>query len=162
MRPLFFVIAFIFFSIFSKSQTLIATTGNTVFNTVISIDYSVGEVVTTTLQSSSSSLVSTQGFLQPYITAIAPAIKPFNIPNAFSPNGDNINDTWTIDGIELYNNCRVYIYNRYGQEVYKSAGTYIPWKGLTNGKPVATGVYYYIIEPEAGKKSYAGWLLLLR
>ena len=52
------------------------------------------------------------------------------IPNAFSPNGDGINDYWQIYLIELYPNAVIEIFNRWGKVVYKSKNGYDPpWDG---------------------------------
>jgi gliding motility-associated-like protein len=66
-------------------------------------------------------------------------ILPITIPNTFTPNGDNINDTWIIKSIEAYAHCSVDIFNRYGVKFYSSIGYPIPWDGRYNGKPVPTG-----------------------
>src|SRR5207342_2814945 len=68
------------------------------------------------------------------------------IPNAFSPNNDGINDTWFIEPLYLFPECKVEVYNRYGEVVYKSNGYDNPWDGRKNGHPLPTGVYYYIID----------------
>lgn len=71
------------------------------------------------------------------------------IPNSFSPNGDLINDTWVINGIEEYPNAKIQIFTRWGQEVFLSIGYNVAkaWNGTSkNGKPLAEGVYYYVIE----------------
>ncbi|WP_373417344.1 T9SS type B sorting domain-containing protein [Mucilaginibacter phenanthrenivorans] len=46
--------------------------------------------------------------------------------NTFTPNGDGINDTWTIENLNSYTNNTVGIYNRYGEKVYSSVGCGIP------------------------------------
>jgi gliding motility-associated-like protein len=71
---------------------------------------------------------------------------PVVIPNAFTPNGDGINDTWYIEGIYSYPNSSVLIYNRWGQKVYEKQNGYEPWKGVNmNNKSLTIGTYYYII-----------------
>src|SRR4051812_9032787 len=107
MRQLLLIIFILLCYSNLKSQALIGTSGNNITNSNITIEYAIGEVSTTTLQSGSSYFALTQGLLQPYITMAAPVIKPFQIPNVFSPNGDNINDVWDITGIQVYANCRV-------------------------------------------------------
>jgi gliding motility-associated-like protein len=73
-------------------------------------------------------------------------LKPLLIPNAFSPNGDGINDTWQIPYLVDYPGHVVEVYNRYGQVVYRVVGYSKPWDGTINGKPLPVGVYYYIID----------------
>lgn len=86
---------------------------------------------------------------------------PLVIPNAFSPNGDNINDVWRIGNIEFYPNSKVFVYNRYGQQVFFSEGYGNPWDGKSKDKPLAPSTYYYIIDIGDGKRTI-GWILLLR
>lgn len=93
-------------------------------------------------------------------------VKQLKIPNAFSPNGDGINDKWIITGLETFPDNKVEVFNRYGQVIfsvtgYDNAGKV--WDGTLNGKPMPVGTYYYIINPNraiATKKS--GWIAILR
>jgi gliding motility-associated-like protein len=71
---------------------------------------------------------------------------PIIIFNAITPNGDLNNDTWTIRGIERFENCEVNIYDRWGQNVFRSIGYATPWDGTNKGKFLPTGAYYYVIE----------------
>jgi len=83
------------------------------------------------------------------------------IPNAFSPNGDGINDRWEVDGLKARPNATTEIFNRYGQLVFKGIG-FSPWDGTWKGQLMPFGTYYYIIKPAPGEKTYAGWVTLLR
>lgn len=83
-------------------------------------------------------------------------------PNAFSPNGDGVNDNWVINNLDRYQNCRVYIFNRDGQEIFKSIGYSRPWNGTWNGKPLPVATYYYIIELGNDRKRLSGWVQLLK
>lgn len=85
------------------------------------------------------------------------------VPNAFSPNGDGINDKWIITNIEGYPNCTVRIFNRYGQMIFSSVGYNTPWDGNEGGKPMPVGTYYYIIDTKTPQfPGKAGFLELLR
>lgn len=66
-------------------------------------------------------------------------------PNGVSPNGDGANDEWFIDNIEMFPECMVEIYNRWGELVFSSPGYKKRWDGTYNGKPLPVGTYYYII-----------------
>ena len=85
------------------------------------------------------------------------------IPNTFTPNGDGANETWVIKNLENYPNCKIQVFNRYGQIVYE-ANSYTPpgWNGTYNGKSLPFGTYYYIIEPGSGRKPMTGYVTILK
>jgi gliding motility-associated-like protein len=71
---------------------------------------------------------------------------PITIYNSFTPNGDGINDTWVIPGIQRFENVEINVYDRWGQNVFRSIGYAQPWDGTNKGKYLPTGAYYYHIE----------------
>jgi len=85
------------------------------------------------------------------------------IPNFFSPNGDNINDTWKIDQLFLFENSEISIFGRFGREIFSSVGYSIPWDGKNkNGTDVPEGVYFYVIDLNNGLGKIKGSVSLLR
>ena len=84
------------------------------------------------------------------------------VPNAFSPNGDGINDTWRIKYLESYPGATIDVYNRYGQNVFRSVGYDVDWDGTVNGKPLPIGTYYYIINPKNGRQIITGSVTLIK
>ncbi len=86
------------------------------------------------------------------------------IPNGFTPNGDGWNETWQIDLIELFPECVVEIYNRWGEQLFRSVGYKQPWDGRYNGGPVPVGTYYYVIELNSPEfpEPYTGPLTVIR
>jgi len=85
------------------------------------------------------------------------------IPNAFTPNGDGVNDLWTIQKLSDFPKCLVSIYTRYGNLVYQSSGYAKPWDGTSNGSQVPTGTYYYVINPnQSGFGLLSGYVAVLR
>jgi gliding motility-associated-like protein len=85
------------------------------------------------------------------------------IPNAFSPNGDGINDSWIIEPLDLFDESVTQVYNRYGQVVHKSSGYSKPWDGMSNGKPVPAGSYYYVIDLRTNSEPpLTGWVMIVR
>jgi gliding motility-associated-like protein len=86
-----------------------------------------------------------------------------DIPNTLTPNGDNYNDTWVIENIDLYSNAVVKIFNKWGNEIYSSNQAYIPWDGTFNGNPLPSEVYYYIIElNNSENNNYTGTITIIR
>lgn len=85
----------------------------------------------------------------------------FNIPNAISPNGDGINDTWRIAGLENYPGTEVSLYDRRGAVIYKEIIRNKPfqWDGRYESHPISTGNYWYTIKVSDGR-IYNGWLLI--
>jgi len=74
-------------------------------------------------------------------------------PNVFTPNGDGINDFYTIDGITdpCFDFIDLKIYNRWGTEVYKSEDPYFKWDGKNrNGTDLKTGTYFVLISGSIG------------
>lgn len=74
---------------------------------------------------------------------ILPCLK---IPNAFTPNGDGINETWIIENIDLYPDAQIFVYTRWGEQIYYGTPKSDPWNGTYNGKKMPTGAYLYIVE----------------
>lgn len=85
----------------------------------------------------------------------------FNIPNAFTPNGDGYNDKWKIAGLENYPGTEVNVYDRRGLPVFKEVVSKKPleWDGKLNGSQVPTGNYWYTIKVSDGRV-YTGWLMI--
>jgi gliding motility-associated-like protein len=77
------------------------------------------------------------------------------IPNAFTPNEDGINDTWIIENIELFPSAYIYVYNRWGQELWVGRPGE-NWNGTYKDKLVPTGPYLYVINLYNGTKPYVG------
>ena len=88
-----------------------------------------------------------------------------NVNTAFSPNGDNINDVWIIDGIEDYNENIVYIYNRWGdliQEIENYDNVNNVWDGaIRESNNKLPGTYFYIIENN-NKRITSGWVQVVK
>lgn len=77
------------------------------------------------------------------VTVVPYCIK---VKNAFSPNGDGINDEWQIyDQYDCLKNVSVSVFNRYGSKVFESQDYRNKWDGRYNGKPVPDGTYYAVI-----------------
>ena len=89
-------------------------------------------------------------------------LKSPRIPNTFTPNNDGINDVWVIEYLNTYPNNRVQVFTRTGQLVFESHGYPKPWDGTFKGKPLPFDTYYYIIEPNNGRKPLTGYVTILK
>lgn len=84
--------------------------------------------------------------------------------NAFSPNGDLINETWVIENIENFPMNSVSIFNRWGNKVwatnnYNNSSNF--WDGKhSNGSTLTSGTYFYVIDIDNGKAIKKGWIEL--
>jgi gliding motility-associated-like protein len=85
------------------------------------------------------------------------------IHDAFSPNGDLINDVWNIGNVSFYPEMQITIYNRWGQAVWKSGSGYpVPWDGKSNGSELPLDSYHYIIDLHNGTKPIIGFVTIVR
>ncbi|MDE6553445.1 MAG: gliding motility-associated C-terminal domain-containing protein [Muribaculaceae bacterium] len=75
------------------------------------------------------------------------------IPNAFSPNGDGVNDEWKVAYRSLLN-FQCYIFDRQGHQVAHLTSPDQGWDGKVGGKTVESGVFFYVVEATGtdGKK----------
>ena len=70
----------------------------------------------------------------------------FYIPNAFTPNGDGLNDVFgAIPRIDYVNQYRISIFNRWGQLLFESTDLNLGWDGTYQGKACQAGAYVYRI-----------------
>ena len=76
------------------------------------------------------------------------------VPNAFSPNHDQINDVFKVKSYQNIVEFHAYIFNRWGQKLYEWTNIDGGWDGTYRGKLVSAGVYFYVIRATGsdGKK----------
>jgi gliding motility-associated-like protein len=96
------------------------------------------------------------------ISGVLTIISSITIPNAFTPNGDGINDLWDIQALSAYPQCIVSIFNRYGNLVFQSRGYPKPWDGTYKNTALPTGTYYYMINLQDGSEPLAGPVTIIR
>lgn len=68
------------------------------------------------------------------------------VPNAFTPNGDGLNDVFRILPIEGYTLSRLSIYNRWGKKIFNTTDPNIGWDGNINQKLQEPGTYIYYLD----------------
>lgn len=74
-------------------------------------------------------------------------------PNVFSPNGDNINDTFSFINVKNVAQFECTIFNRWGNIMHTMSTLSDEWNGKTDGQNASDGVYFYTFEAKstAGK-----------
>ena len=79
----------------------------------------------------------------------------------FSPNGDGINETFTIIGLERYPDNRLRVFNRWGEQVHYSIGYQNDWDGTWQGEGLPDGTYFYVFVSGRGKR-HSGYVQINR
>ena len=127
-----------------------------------SFSYTVGECVVVT--ASNTNNILTQGFQQPTNDSIILSDSSLiSFYTGITPNGDNHNETWIIDGIDSLNNI-VSIFNRWGDLVWKGTdydNVNVVWVGENNkGEKLPPATYFFIINVK--NETHKGWVELTR
>jgi gliding motility-associated-like protein len=78
------------------------------------------------------------------------------IPNVFTPNGDNVNDTYSIENLRYYGH-ELRIYSRWGTLVHESSDASREWRASEQ----PDGTYYYVLTLQDGRE-LAGHITVLR
>lgn len=144
------------------TQTIINSTGNTLYNNNVNIEYSIGEISITTISDNTYQI--TQGLLQPIFH-----FKDCNllnlIPTAFTPNGDNLNDCFGVKKWPATTSYELSVYNRFGQRLFKTDNIVECWNGNFNGIQQPMGTYVYSIKANTaacGQITNKGTIVLIR
>jgi gliding motility-associated-like protein len=88
-----------------------------------------------------------------------------SVPNAFSPNGDGLNDYFRILAAGFTKINAFKIFDRWGKMVYSSTNFKIGWDGFTNGRRCEVGTYFWFLEAvdlEGKTKSLKGDVTLVQ
>jgi len=91
----------------------------------------------------------------------------FYAPNAFTPDGDEFNQTWKpeILGIDIYD-FDLFIFNRWGEVIWENHDPSVGWDGTYQGKPVQDGMYVWRARVSADynddKQEFSGSINLIR
>ena len=87
------------------------------------------------------------------------------IPEAFTPNGDGLNDVFRVFNMRYQKLVDFRIFNRWGREVFHTIDPKTGWDGTYNGTPQDMGTYYYqiiVARPDGEQKTYNGNVTLIR
>ncbi len=85
------------------------------------------------------------------------------VNDVLTPNGDGINDTWMIVNIERFQNAKLNVYNRWGNEVFSAVNYNNDWNGTSSsgGDALPTGSYFYQIDQNGnGTVILSGWIYI--
>lgn len=90
-----------------------------------------------------------------------------NLNYAITPNGDGKNDLLVFDNLDVFDNNKLIIYNRWGALIYKKENYANTWDGtatqsiiLSKGSKLPTGTYFYILQLNNNSKSIKGWIYI--
>jgi len=75
------------------------------------------------------------------------------LPNAFTPNGDGLNDVFRVTNDVLYPVFELAIFNRWGEVIYRSDDIRSGWDGTFRGKDQESGVYVWLIRFRKGSET---------
>ena len=90
---------------------------------------------------------------------VEPGLNELNIPNAFSPNGDGINDVFVIRGI--YDHSTLIIFDRLGKTVYQSDDYQNDWNGTgPDGGLLKSDTYWYVLRMPGIVNDFKGFVYL--
>jgi len=93
-------------------------------------------------------------------------VKPqdIEVPNVFTPNGDNTNDLLVFGNLEYFPNTRLEVYDRWGVLVYENSSYLNDWNGKRKGNAgdCTDGTYYYILSGPNLKEPITGFVSLIR
>lgn len=79
-----------------------------------------------------------------------------------SPNGDDRNDVWRINGLQLIPNHELTIFDRWGLEVMHTEHYNNDWDGTWKGKRLPDGTYFYLFRDKDKQKNYSGYIQIIR
>ena len=91
---------------------------------------------------------------------VEPTVGCLFIADAVTPNGDGYNDEWIVGGLEYFPNAVVTVFNRYGQEMFRSVGYRQRWDGRFNNNALPVADYYYVIDFVDGTDPITGTVTL--
>jgi len=93
-------------------------------------------------------------------------MNPVGLPSAFSPNGDNHNDLWKLDGSKGILIHSLIVFNRWGEKVFEANQPNFAWDGTYRGQAAPAGVYSYFIDyeyiPQNIRKEYKGSVTIVK
>ena len=96
------------------------------------------------------------------ITRTRPDFTALSITSAFSPTGDDANDTWGVPDLRVFQRVRIGVYDKVGTRLFYTENPDIRWDGTYRGKDMPVGSYFWIIEVIETGEMRRGMLNLIR
>ena len=118
--------------------------------------------------------LSVQNLLNPcqdtiYSSATTIGLSEVIIPNAFSPDGDGVNDVWEIQGLNGRGGYVLRVFNRWEIKVYETTDYRNDWQGTSNvssfigtDNSLPEGTYFYVLEWQDGRAPLSGFIYIKR
>ena len=142
-----------------KNATVIATGTKTILYSIDGINY---KPENTFKNLPNGVIIFYVKFIDSTCAAITKKGLVLNVRNAFSPNGDGINDTWIIDDLYVFEGQKtnVKVFDRYQKLIFEQESNIkVEWDGRTIKRGVPTDSYWYVITLPDGRV-VSGWVLL--
>ncbi|MEB2779835.1 MBG domain-containing protein [Algoriphagus sp. C2-6-M1] len=96
------------------------------------------------------------------ITRERTPLDQLDVPNTFTPNGDGVNDSWSVLALRYYQGVRITVLSVGGDRVFYTENPDVVWDGVLNGKEVPVGSYLFVIEVGETGEIRRGMLNLIR
>jgi len=106
--------------------------------------------------------------IKDYVTVVEDCTPRIFAPNAFTPNGDGLNDAFEVFKNPFVTDFSIFIYNRWGELVYHADDIDFAWDGSFRGDSAQTGTYAYILtfsstlDSSSGQVEQHGGVTLIR
>lgn len=84
------------------------------------------------------------------------------VSNTFTPNGDGVNDKWSVAGLRFYDGARISVFDKDGNRMFYTEIPDLGWDGTYNGKQLPIGSYFWVIEAIEVGEMRRGLLNLIR
>lgn len=117
------------------------------------------EVRSLSISVSDGSTLSEPVIRQVQITNILPEL---DIVNAFTPDGNGVNDTWDFINLDQFEQVNIAIYNSAGLQIFSCDTNDCEWDGTYKGEKLSGGVYFYLINLNNGRRKYEGSVTILK
>ncbi len=96
--------------------------------------------------------------VQVYVLVLCDEIRVYT---GFSPNNDQMNDTFVIEGLGNFPDNKLTIFNRWGNKIYEKKEYDNTWDGTWKNNPLPDGTYFWMLEDGKGK-TYSGYVQMMR